>query len=99
MAREHDRRGWRLLRTVVFLAAIGQLILSPCRPVPAEESVPPDRVDRAKAESLGRMLARTKQMIVRVQAGSEERRPELVEAPLIHYADQVRTAAERLITT
>src|SRR5262245_11686056 len=94
MAREHDRRGWRLLRVVTFLAAIGLLILPPCCRLPADESVPPERVEKAKAESLQRMLARTKQMIVRIQAGSEERHPELVEAPLIHYADQVRNLPE-----
>jgi hypothetical protein len=94
MAREHNRLGSRLLRVVTFLAAIVLLMVPPCCRVPADESAPPDRADKAKAESLERMLARTKQMVVRMQAASEERRPELVEAPLIHYADQVRNLPE-----
>jgi len=94
MARKHDRLDLRLLRVVSFIAAIGLLILPPRCRLPAEESATPDRAERAKAESLQRMLARTRQMIVRIQAGSEERRPELVEAPLIHYADQVRNLPE-----
>jgi hypothetical protein len=94
MARKHDRLGSRLLRTASFLAAIALLTFPPCCRLPAEESVPLDRADKAKAESLERMLARTKQMVVRMQAGSEERRPALVEAPLIHYSDQVRNLPE-----
>jgi hypothetical protein len=94
MAREHGRLGSRLLRVIPFVAAIGLLTVPPCCRLPAEESPPPDRADKAKAESLQRMLARTKQMIVRIQTGSEERRPELIEAPLIHYADQVRNLPE-----
>ena len=94
MAREHDRLGSGLLRTVGFVAAMGLLILQNCCRLPAEESATPNQADRAKAESLERMLARTKQMVVRIQGGSEERRPELVEAPLIHYADQVRNLPE-----
>jgi hypothetical protein len=75
------------------LAAV-LLLLLPIGSAPAEDSPPDQKADTARAESLERMLARTKQMIVRIQAGAEERRPELVEAPLIHYADQVRNLPE-----
>jgi hypothetical protein len=75
------------------LAAVLLMVL-PSGSAPAEDSLTDQKADTAKAEALERMLARTKLMIVRMQAEAEERRPELVEAPLIHYADQVRDLPE-----
>jgi hypothetical protein len=65
----------------------------------AQESLAADKsdrnkADRAKAESLKEMQSRVSRMIVKIPAGAESRRAELMPAPLIHYADQVRNLPE-----
>src|SRR5262249_42391819 len=55
---------------------------------------PPPRSDAAKEESLRRMREHANRLIVRVPSGSETGRAELADAPLIHYADEVRRLTE-----
>jgi hypothetical protein len=90
-----DRRAVLLLKIalVIVMAAAVMLALS----VPdlcAQKSSPSESTDSDKAESLKVMQTRAARIIVRIPAGEEARRAELVEAPLIHYSDQVRNLPE-----
>jgi hypothetical protein len=60
----------------------------------AQESTAPVKAATAKEESLKVMQARARRMIVNIGAGAELHRAELVESPLVHYADQVRNLPE-----
>jgi hypothetical protein len=80
-------------RLAILVALLGSMELSLYRSQ-AQEASPADKADSAKDESLKLMREQASRIIVKIPSGTETHRAELAEAPLIHYADQVRRLTE-----
>lgn len=95
MASERSQRAIRVaIRLLPVFVALLLSIAVPLGGPQAQETATPEKSDSAKDESLKLMRERASRMIVKIPAGSEARRAELAEAPLIHYADPVRNLPE-----
>jgi hypothetical protein len=83
---------WKVL---VLLIAATSLSAAPAGlRLLAEDSTPSAKAETARDESLKVMRARVNRMVVRIPEGPEAHRAELLESPLLHYADQVRNLPE-----
>ncbi len=86
------------LLIIIIIAGLVTFVTA-VHPLSAQESSPAvkgdgGKADGAKEESLKVMQARVSRMTVKIPAGAESRRAELVSVPLIHYTDQVRNLPE-----